>query len=113
MPAVEFPTHPPKPHRGLHPIGWAGAVQVADADAVLFLDRLCRVADRKELPGLLADMHRLIYIGEKFTKAGILRCLRLFIGRTQANWIDGCLDLLAAEEAAQAKAQDDEEDHQL
>lgn len=111
MPAVHFETYPPKPHRGLHPIGWPWDVQVADADAVLFLTRLARASD--DLPAYLADMHRLIYIGEKFTKAGLLRCLRLRVGRRHATWIEGCIDLLAAEEEAAQKPSPLPEDHQL
>lgn len=109
MPAVQFATHPKRPHQGLRPIGCP--VHIADAQAVLFLNRLACVS--AELPIELADMHRLVYLGEAFTKAGILRCLRLQLGRTAATWIEGCIDMLAAEEEAAQNPAPKPEDHQL
>jgi hypothetical protein len=115
---IHIPVFPVKRPRGLQPIGFPA--HLFEPDAMFFLDRLGRVAARDDLCALLCDMHRLIYIGEKFTRPGILRCLRLYIGRTQATWTEGCIDMLAAEEKAQPKPKtcDDmdlsgPEDHQL
>jgi hypothetical protein len=87
---------PAKPHRGLLPIGWNA--QAFDPDAILFLHHLGRVAEH--FPAILCDMHRLVYIGQIFTKAGILRCLRLQVGRTIATWMEGQIEMFAAEESA-------------
>jgi len=98
MPAVELAITPlALPHRGLTPIGCWG--MWFEADAAQFLSRLAKV--EPESPATLADMHRLAFIGQAFTKANILTLLRMSVGRTSATWIEGMIEMLAAEEAAQ------------
>src|SRR5437879_84602 len=100
MAAVEFKTYPPPPHRGLIPIGFPS--QAASPEALRFLGHFDGVAAHLTLQ--LCDMYRLIFLAQPFTIENLLRCLRLAVGRTHANWIEGCIDLLAAEEEAQEKA---------
>jgi hypothetical protein len=105
--SVYFATNPPPPFRGIQPIGHVGAaddyLDPAARPAVDWLNRLRRVDAEPSLVEQLCDMHRLIYLAKPFTLEGILRCLRLCLGRTQANWIEGCIGMMAAEEAANAQ----------